>query len=385
MSINLTKKFIYSIILTSRSIEGGILVNEDKIYMVRKIFVMLTCILVFVTLGLGVIKFQTKDVIIDYYGNVEYVKTMSNTVEGLLMQNKIYIDEKAIVTPGVESRLEDNMLIRIYSDESEVAYLDLNEYYEMANTNIVEKVVEEIQYIDYAKQEKSNASMTRGTTKVVQQGQKGEKTATYVIKYQNETEVARKLVSEEISKAAVAEIIDVGTAIPTVSRSSTFRVNSEDLVAKAGFKQYNIKLSREQQIYAYNMATKYGIQYELFLALMYVESGFNPNTISKTNDYGLCQINKGNHPYITRQLGVTNFLDPYQNMQAGAFFLARYFKSWGKTVKDTKTLELHSLNSYNRGDASYQKYLAKGNTATSWYYGNKVVAARDRLLANGHF
>ena len=68
--------------------------NEDKIYMVRKIFVMLTCILVFVTLGLVVIKFQTKDITIDYYGKVEHIKTMSNTVEGLLMQNEIFIDDR---------------------------------------------------------------------------------------------------------------------------------------------------------------------------------------------------------------------------------------------------------------------------------------------------
>ena len=359
--------------------------NEDKIYMIRKIFVMLTCILVFVTLGLVVVKFQTKDVVIDYYGKVEHIKTMSNTVEGLLMQNKIHIDENAIVTPGIENRLEDAMIIKIYSDDDEVAYLDMDAYYEMASNNITERIVEEIQYIDYAKEQKNNASMTRGTTKVIQEGQKGEKTSTYVIKYENEKEIARKLINEEISKEAVPQIMDVGTAIPTVSRSKTSRVNSNDLVAKAGFKQYSINLSKELQIYAYNMATKYGVQYELFLAMMYVESGFNPNKISSTNDYGLCQINKSNHSYLTRKLGVTNFLDPYQNIQAGAFFLARYFNSWGKSVSDRATLELHALNSYNRGDGSYKKYLAKGNSATSWYYGKKVVAARDRLVSVGHF
>lgn len=359
--------------------------NEDKIYMIRKIFVMLTCILVFVTLGLVVIKFQTKDVTIDYYGKVEHIKTMSNTVEGLLMQNKIHIDEKAVVTPGVESRLSNDMIIKIYNEDDDVALLDRNKYYEMAKNNIVEKIVEEIHYIDYAKQEKSNASMTRGTTKVIQAGQQGEKTATYVIKYDNQKEIARKLVSEEISKEAVAEIIDVGTAVPTTSRGNASRVNPNDLVAKEGFKAYHIKLSTQLQIYAYNMCSKYGAPYELFLAMMYVESGFQPNKISSTNDYGLCQINKSNHSYITKQIGVTNFLDPYENIQAGAFFLARYFKSWGKSVSDQATLELHALNSYNRGDGSYKKYLKQGNSATSWYYGNKVVAARDRLVANGSF
>ena len=357
--------------------------NEDKIYMLRKIFVMLTCILVFVTLGLVVIKFQTKDVTIDYYGKVEHIKTMSNTVEGFLMQNKIQIDEKAIVTPGVESRLSDDMVIKIYSEDVEVAYLDMDAYYEIAKSNVVEKVVEEIHYIEYAKEEKSNASMVRGASKVIQVGEQGEKTATYVIKYDNEQEVARKLVNEEISKEPVSEIIDVGTALPTVSRGDMSRVNPADLAADAGFRQYNINLSTELQIYAYNMAKKYGVPYELFLEMMYVESGFQSHKISSTNDYGMCQINISNHAYLTRQLGVTNFLDPYQNIQAGAFFLARYFNSWRASSPDQTTLELHALNSYNRGEGSYRKYLANGNTASSWYYGIRVIEARDKLVANG--
>lgn len=356
--------------------------NEDKVYMLRKITMMFTCILVFVTLGLVVVNFQSKTIEIDYYGEVTTVKTMSNTVEGLLMQSKIYIDENTIVTPGVESRLEDNMTIKIYS-EDDVAKFDIQKYIELASTKIVEKVIEEVQYIDFAKEEKSNDSLVRGTTNILQEGQKGEKTATYIVRYENDVEIAKVLIDEHISKEAVSQIVDVGTAIPTVSRSNEYRVNANDLVADGNFKQYNIALSYDEQIYAYNISKKYGIQYELFLALMYVESGFMPTKISATNDYGLCQINISNHASLSRTLGITNFLDPYQSMNAGAYWLSRYFTSWGKTVSDPGTLELHALNSYNRGDGSYKRYLAAGNSASSWYYGNKVVAARDRLVANG--
>ena len=54
---------------------------------------MLTCMVVFVTVGLVVVNFQAKTVTIDYYGEKIQVNTMSNTVEGMLMQNGIYIDE----------------------------------------------------------------------------------------------------------------------------------------------------------------------------------------------------------------------------------------------------------------------------------------------------
>ena len=114
--------------------------KEDKIYMLRKIAVMVTCIVVFVTVGLVVVNFQAKSVTIDYYGETIHVNTMSNTVEGMLMQNNIYIDEKSVVYPNVETRLTENMQIRIYS-EDEVARLDLNEYKAQVKTGETEKII----------------------------------------------------------------------------------------------------------------------------------------------------------------------------------------------------------------------------------------------------
>ena len=95
---------------------------------------MLTCMVVFVTVGLVVVNFQAKTVTIDYYGEKIQVNTMSNTVEGMLMQNEIYIDEKAIVYPNVETILKDNMEIKIYS-EDEVARLDGNDNNPVSHTD----------------------------------------------------------------------------------------------------------------------------------------------------------------------------------------------------------------------------------------------------------
>ena len=121
--------------------------KEDKLYMLRKLTVMFTCMVVCVTVGLVVVNFQTKSVTINYYGETITVNTMSNTVEGMLMQNNIYIDEKAIVYPNVETILKDNMEIKIYSEE-EVAMLDLSEYRAKVTVGQTEKIIEEIQYID---------------------------------------------------------------------------------------------------------------------------------------------------------------------------------------------------------------------------------------------
>ncbi len=352
--------------------------SEDKIYTIRKVAVMLTCILIFVTLGLVVVNFQSKTVMVNYYGEITAVKTMSNTIEGMLMQNKIYIDDKAIVYPSVDNRLTNNMEIKIYSEDT-VAKLDIKEYREKAENTIMKQIVEEIMFIPFEKESKNNTQMDRGVAKVIQKGEEGKKIVTYAITYNGDEQVSKTVLGEEIEKTALKEVVEVGTKINTVSRNVVVRAESKNVTVDGSFKQYNIKLPVDQQKYAYNMCKQYGVQYELFLALMYVESGFGPHKISSTNDYGLCQINISNHAKLRKTLGVSNFLDPYDSMKAGAYFFSRYVKKWGTSAEG----ELHSLNSYNRGEGGYRAYLARGNNAYSWYYGNKVVAARNRLVTNG--
>ena len=355
--------------------------KEDKIYMLRKIAVMVTCIVVFVTVGLVVVNFQSKSVTINYYGQKIQVNTMSNTIEGMLMQNGIYIDEKAVVYPNVETRLEDNMEIKIYS-EDELAILDLDAYKAEVKTGIVEKLIEEIQYIDYETVKKNNANKARGTTATLQKGTKGEKQVVYTVQYDGEKEIAKTIISEVTTKEAVDKIIEVGTKVTTVSRGNAVRISAEALKVDSGFVKYNIKLSEDLQKYAYNMCKKYGVPYVVFLGLMRTESNFRANAKSSTNDYGICQINASNFAYLKRKLGITDLFDPYQNIQAGAYWLSRYYKSW-KDEASGEELALHALNSYNWGEGAYRKYLKKGNNAYSWHYGKTVLKYANIIETKG--
>lgn len=354
--------------------------KEDKIYMLRKIAVMVTCIVVFVTVGLVVVNFQSKSVTINYYGEEIQVNTMSNTIEGMLMQNGIYIDEKAVVYPNVETRLENNMEIKIYS-EDELAKLDLEKYKAEVKTGVTEKLVEEIQYINYKTVEKTNAKKSRGTTSTLQAGTKGEKQVVYTVQYDGEKQVAKTVISETTTKEPVEKIVEVGTKVTTVSRSNTVRISASALKVDKNFVKYNIKLSEDLQKYAYNMCKKYGVPYTIFLAMIKVESGYRTNAKSSTG-HGLCQINPSNLSYLKKKLGTTDLMDPYQNIQAGAYWLSRYYKSWKDEASGEK-LSLHALNSYNWGEGNYRKYLKKGNDAYSWYYGAKVLNTAAKLEKNG--
>ena len=82
---------------------------------------------------------------------------------------------------------------------------------------------------------------------------------------------------------------------------------------------YNVPLDDALQRYTYNLCVDYEIEeyYPLVLAVMWRESEFVPTIISKTNDYGLMQINKINHKWLSEELEITDFLDEEQNIHAG--------------------------------------------------------------------
>lgn len=90
---------------------------------------------------------------------------------------------------------------------------------------------------------------------------------------------------------------------------------------------YDVPLDFEVQDYLFEQCEKYDVPVELVLALIKKESNFKANAISKTNDYGLMQINKVNHKWLKKQLGVTDFLDAKQNILCGVYILSGHLKA----------------------------------------------------------
>ena len=78
------------------------------------------------------------------------------------------------------------------------------------------------------------------------------------------------------------------------------------------------------------------------MAMIEWESGYNPKCISQTNDYGLMGINQNNHEWLSETLGVTDFLDPYENVRAGIFILRKLFEKY----QDVDMV----LMAYNKGE-----------------------------------
>lgn len=148
---------------------------------------------------------------------------------------------------------------------------------------------------------------------------------------------------------------DISTEIPKLTDTrSYYRVHDGGATAM---------LDEKYQDYIYDMCEKYGIEgYEqLVLAMLYKESSFRSDAISKSGrDFGMAQINIGNHDWLREELGITDFLDPYQSIECGVFMLANALDTNDGSI--TK-----ALVAYNAG----QSKVNQGITETE--YSNRVL------------
>jgi peptidoglycan DL-endopeptidase CwlO len=112
---------------------------------------------------------------------------------------------------------------------------------------------------------------------------------------------------------------------------------------------------------------KYGVSPKLLAAVAKVESGYNPQAVSKAGARGLMQIMPG----TAAGLGVTNAFDPAQAVDGAAKLLSRNLKEFG-------SLDL-AVAAYNAGGGAVKKYGGIPPYAETQAYVPKVKAALAAL------
>lgn len=170
------------------------------------------------------------------------VLTTKTVVSDILEENHIVVLPEESVVPNLDSEITDNSskivitgvtqdvsAVTELAEESEEIHLDqlLSTY----NTIVekIEVVEEEIPYETITK-DTSNSSST--TTKVLQDGVNGLKNVTYKVKYQNDIEIERTLIKEEIVKEAVNKIIQVSN-VTTRNSQTVDRETAAAIVKKS--------------------------------------------------------------------------------------------------------------------------------------------------------
>lgn len=89
---------------------------------------------------------------------------------------------------------------------------------------------------------------------------------------------------------------------------------------------FDVPLSEELQDYIREKCSEYKVPMELVIALIDKESSFRSDVVSTTNDYGFMQINQCNHEWLSSTLGVSNFLDPKENILCGIFIISGHLE-----------------------------------------------------------
>lgn len=151
--------------------------------------------------------------------------------------------------------------------------------------------------------------------------------------------------------------------------------NVTELPGRVGFVYYpDVDLDEITQDFIFVEAGEAGVDYELVIAIIIHESHCDPSVISKTNDYGLMQINQINHEWLAEEYELTNMLDPRQNIIAGITILAQHSKYYDGT--DTGLHKM--LMAYNMGATGAANAWAKGTYSTA--YTREVMQIRTDLL-----
>lgn len=151
------------------------------------------------------------------------------------------------------------------------------------------------------------------------------------------------------AQAPGAEIIEIEKETETVLVLET-EAETEKEVETAEIK--NVPIQTEYDDIIAEVAEKYGVSAALIKAIIKTESNFNPNLTSRTNDYGLMQINACNVSWLQDELGVTDLFDPAQNIESGVYILSRFLKRY--SLAD-------ALMAYNCGEGGAKRFRTYGD------------------------
>lgn len=117
----------------------------------------------------------------------------------------------------------------------------------------------------------------------------------------------------------------------------------------------------------------YLVDSKLVLAVIDGESEGNPDALNRnkngSTDHGLMQINSCNHDWLSKELGITDFHDPAQNIKAGTYILS---------LLTAKYDNYHRvLMCYNMGERQTRKLWNRGIRSSK--YSRKVMSRYQKL------
>ena len=261
----------------------------------RIVFITLVLLII---LGIGVLAGtqSVNNVTVKFSDGTELTVITSKTnVNDILKENNIYVLEEEVVTPGFDENIDSSKTITILRKEdvketSENAVTEVIESEEILESDsgiIVEKIIKERVEIPFETITKEVSSSESGekVSRVAQEGKNGIKEITYKVKYQDDIEIERTQISEEIVEEPVYKIINVVVSVSSRSESVP-RTAVATSGSKADYQAY-----AAEKCYARGWSS-YDV--ECLIKLWNRESGWNVYSSNKySGAYGIPQALPG--------------------------------------------------------------------------------------------
>lgn len=166
---------------------------------------------------------------------------------------------------------------------------------------------------------------------------------------------------------------------PVISHTSTEKEESlepeaqEPELSADEFIPYDVPLDTELQKYISELCIQNDVPMELILAMIDHESSYRADVVSKTNDYGLMQINRCNHEWLQEELGISDYLNPKENVRAGIYIIKLHLDKFGDTSM--------ALMAYNLGENGAARLWKKGRYETD--YSKTIMKIAECIKSGG--
>lgn len=214
-------------------------IENSRIKIIRKIIFISIIIIGLLVVGVFAARSDINYVTIKFSDDTSIsVVTTKTKVSDILSENNIVLLDDEMAIPSLNSDINMSRTIEIVKNNAEVRIVAeevssitteeiLGHYVTITEKIITEQV--EIPYETVTKDVSQSGTETKDT--VLREGENGLKEVKYKAKFQEDEEIERTVISEEIIKEPVDKIIQVSSKV--VSRSSASRAISSGLTLSA--------------------------------------------------------------------------------------------------------------------------------------------------------
>ncbi|MBP1744809.1 MAG: hypothetical protein H6Q58_1787, partial [Firmicutes bacterium] len=139
---------------------------------------------------------------------------------------KINVDGKLLSVVSAEANVEkmlaaEGIKISEYDKVSPSKDAPLNDGLEVSIMRVTTSDITDVSPVAFETVTKTDGTLQKGVTKIVQNGVQGEKTTVTRVFYENGKEVSRAIVSETVTKEPVQKVVASGTAVTGTTATAT--------------------------------------------------------------------------------------------------------------------------------------------------------------------